>query len=172
MPIHFTHSGTQTTRTRLPFILANAVSIDKEKGQTLYHAYVHLGDQEFSPGLAYVALSHDKTFSSLSIHAVSEEHHLKLGSPSTRAQLCQVPCRLQTCDLASRRRLQDDHAHVSSQDRALAIMPVPGATARDRCRHGRRADGTRVQFRIHTHKQGVISAPGLNLAGRRLGATF
>jgi len=152
MSILFTHSGTQMTRTQLPLILAYVVIIHKVQGQTLHHAFVYLGSQEFLPSLAYVALSRVKTLSSLSIHAISEERWLKIGSPSTRAQLYQVIYRLQTCDHASHRRLQDDPAHVSSQDHVLADMPVPGATARDRRRHGRRADGTRLEFRIRTHK--------------------
>jgi len=151
MPILFTHSGTQMTRTRLPLILANVVTIHKVQGQTLHHANVHLDNQEFSTGLAYVALSCVKSLSSLSIHAVSEERWLKIGSPSTRAQLYSVPCRLKACDLDTRRLLNDDPTHVALQDRALAdmrgrlddalaAMPVPRTAARARCRQDRPPD--------------------------------
>jgi len=151
MPILFTYSGAQMTHTQLPLILANALTIHKVQGQTLQRTFVYLGSQEFSPSLAYVALSRVKTLSSLSIHAVSEERWLKIGSPSTRAQLYSVPCRLKACDLDTHRLLNDDPTHMALQDRALAdmrgrlddalaAMPVPRTAARARCRQDRPPD--------------------------------
>jgi len=100
MPILFTHNDIQMTRTQPPLIFAFAVAIHKVQGQTLHHSFVNLDNQEFSPGLANIALTRVMTLSSLSIHAISEERWLKIGSPSTRAQ--PVPSPLPPPDLRPR----------------------------------------------------------------------
>ncbi|XP_078586291.1 uncharacterized protein LOC144868192 [Branchiostoma floridae x Branchiostoma japonicum] len=54
-------------RTQIPLLLNFAVSIHKVQGSTLTHAVLDLGDDIFSAGQSYVALSRVKTLSGLAI---------------------------------------------------------------------------------------------------------
>ena len=57
----------QLSRTQYPLITAWAITIHKSQGLTLDEAVIELGPTDFSPGLAFVALSRIKTLKGLAI---------------------------------------------------------------------------------------------------------
>lgn len=61
--------GKSCSRRQLPLHLAYGVTIHKSQGLTLDRVVVHLGETEFSRGLAFVACSRVKTLATLAFDA-------------------------------------------------------------------------------------------------------
>ena len=57
----------QLTRQQYPSAPAWAITVHKSQGLTLTQAVIELGPKDFSPGLAFVALSQVKTLKGLAI---------------------------------------------------------------------------------------------------------
>ena len=62
-------SGKELSRTQLPLTLAWAVTIHKSQGTTLEKVVVELGPTDFTPGLAFVAISRVKTLKGLAFRS-------------------------------------------------------------------------------------------------------
>ena len=61
--------GYSGPHTQLPLTLAWAVKIHKSQGMTLEKVVVELGPTDFTPGLAFAAISHVKTLKGLAFHS-------------------------------------------------------------------------------------------------------
>jgi ATP-dependent DNA helicase PIF1 len=74
-----TSSGQKLSRTQLPLRLAWAVTVHKSQGLTLDKAVIDLHERDFSPGLAYVAISRVKKLSGLLLKPFG---HSRLQKPN------------------------------------------------------------------------------------------
>lgn len=81
--------GSQLSQTQLPLTLAWAMTIHKSQGLTLTEATIELGPKDFSPGLAFVAISRVKSLHGLAFRSGFGLAHLQRPENDTMRMLNQ-----------------------------------------------------------------------------------
>lgn len=63
--VTWSNNGLNCSRTQFPLVVAHAITIHKSQGLTLPKVILDIGDNEFTCGLTYVALSRVKKFTDI-----------------------------------------------------------------------------------------------------------